>query len=424
MAVFAPFKKLGLIVIDEEQDMSYKSWDMNPRYDARTVAEELAQIQGAKIVRGSATPSIESYWRAMENKIKLLQLPKLKILNTKYQIPSTSIVDIKKERWDKNYTSISRKLKSEIAYALKYNQQIILFINRQGMSSFSVCESCKTVLKCPKCSRALVYERGGNYKCNQCSYKTSIFPKCEKCGGLIFKNVGLGTQKIEKEIAKLFPLAKILVADSSMSKKKNFQEELYLKFSRGEADILIGTQMISKGWDLPRVSLVGIIDADNLLSLPDFSAEEKAFQMISQVAGRVSRPGARFAGEVVIQTFQPENKTIQLAAENDFGNFFERIIEERKSLNLPPCGKIIRLVFQDYDFEKVEKESQDVFEIFEKIKGITVSEPHNPLLSKIRGRFRKQIIIKFKDIIPIELEKEIKKLKSGWIIDRDPISII
>jgi primosomal protein N' (replication factor Y) len=241
---------------------------------------------------------------------------------------------------------------------------------------------------------------------------------------LVFKNVGLGTQKVEKEILKLFPLAKTLVADSSASKKKNFQEELYQKFSRGEADILIGTQMISKGWDLPRVSLVGIIDADNLLSLPDFFAEEKAFQMISQVAGRVSRPGARFVGEVVIQTFQPENKTIQLAAENDFGNFFKKTIDERKALSLPPCGKIIRLVFQDYDFEKVEKESQSVFEIFQNLKGLKISEPHTPLLSKIRGRWRKQMIVKFPNKIPINLEKEIKKLKSGWIIDRDPISII
>ncbi|MFA6159926.1 MAG: primosomal protein N' [Parcubacteria group bacterium] len=423
MAVFAPFKKLGLIVIDEEQDMSFKQWDMNPRYDARTVAEKLAEIHKAKIVRGSATPSIESYWRAIKKDLQLLVLPRLS-LTTNYLLPTTSIVDMKKERWTRNYTCVSRKLKGEIEYALKNKQQSILFINRQGMSSFSICEACKTVLKCPKCERALVYEKGGFYKCNHCNYKTSIFPKCEKCGGISFKNVGLGTQKVEKEISSLFPSAKIIVADTASSKELNFHEKIYGAFSKGEADILIGTQMISKGWDLPRVSLVGIIDADNLLSFPDFSAEEKAFQIISQLAGRVNRPGARFPGEVVIQTYQPENKIIQLAGENNFQSFFERIIEERKALNFPPYGKIMKLVFQDYNFEKVEKESQDVFGNLEKIKEIKISEPHTPLLSKIRGRYRKQMIVKFPDKIPIELEKEIRKLKAGWIIDQDPISIV
>ncbi|HAT73437.1 MAG: Primosomal protein N' [Candidatus Moranbacteria bacterium GW2011_GWF2_36_839] len=432
MAVFAPFKKLGLIVIDEEQDMSFKQWDMNPRYDARTVAEKLAEIHECKIVRGSATPSIESYYRAINKDLKLVELPKLLLadspleggLSASIKTPTTSIVDMKKERWTKNYTCISRKLKGEIEYALKNKQQSILFINRQGMSSFSICEACKAVLKCPKCERALVYEKGGFYKCNHCNYKTSIFPKCEKCGGISFKNVGLGTQKVEKEISSLFPLAKIIVADTASSKELNFHEKIYGAFSKGEADILIGTQMISKGWDLPRVSLVGIIDADNLLSFPDFSAEEKAFQIISQLAGRVNRPGARFPGEVVIQTYQPENKIIQLASENNFQSFFQKIIEERKALNFPPYGKIVKLVFQDYNFEKVEKESQDTFESFENIKGLKISEPHTPLLSKIRGRWRKQMIVKFPDKIPIELEKEIRKLKSGWVIDRDPISII
>ncbi|MFZ2976028.1 MAG: primosomal protein N' [Candidatus Moraniibacteriota bacterium] len=447
MAVFAPFKKLGLIVIDEEQDMSFKQWDMNPRYDARTVAEKLAEIHRAKIVRGSATPSIESYYRAINKNLKLLELPKLNLeveslpageagrkykvegekkkpFATSYLLPTTSIVDMKKERWTRNHTCISRKLKGEIEYALKNKQQSILFINRQGMSTFSICEACKAVLKCPKCERALVYEKGGFYKCNHCNYKTSIFPKCEKCGGISFKNVGLGTQKVEKEILSLFPSAKIIVADTASSKELNFHEKIYDAFSKGEADILIGTQMISKGWDLPNVSLVGIIDADNLLSFPDFSAEEKAFGIISQLAGRVNRPGARFPGEVVIQTYQPENKIIQLAGENNFQSFFERIIEERKALNFPPYGKIIKLVFQDYNFEKVEKESQEIFEILENIKELKISEPHTPLLSKIRGRYRKQMIIKFQNKIPIKLEKEIRKLRSGWIIDRDPISII
>ena len=172
------------------------------------------------------------------------------------------------------------------------------------------------------------------------------------------------------------------------------------------------------------MSVVGIVDADNLLSFPDFLAEEKAFQAIAQVAGRVNRPGAKFPGEVVIQTFQPENRIIKLAAENKFEDFFKQILEERKSLNLPPIGRIIKLVFQDYNFNKVEKETQEKFEVLNKLAGVNISEPHAPLLSKIRGRFRKQIIIKFKNKLPNNLEKELKRFGSGWIIDRDPISII
>lgn len=424
MAVFAPFQKLNLIVIDEEQDMSFKQWDMNPRYDARQVAEKLAEIHGCSLVRGSATPSIESYWRTKNKKLNLITLPELKIKKTAFQKLETILVDMKKERWAKNYSCISKKLKAEIAYALKYSQQIILFINRQGMSSFSVCEGCKTVLRCPKCERSLVYDREGYYKCLHCKFKTDIIPKCTKCGGITFKNVGLGTQKVEKEILNLFPSAKILIADTSASKTKNFGDEVYEKFSSGEADILIGTQMISKGWDLPNVSLIGIIDTDNMLTFPDFRTEEKAFQILTQVSGRVNRPGARFPGVVIIQTFQPENQLVKMISERNFVGFFEQEIQERKALQLPPYGKIIKLLFQDYDTKKVDNEVLRVYEVLKDFSNIKITEPHIPLLSRIRGRTRKQIIIKSKEKIPEKLKREIEKLRNGWIIDIDPISII
>ncbi|MCX6763348.1 MAG: primosomal protein N' [Candidatus Moranbacteria bacterium] len=431
MAVFLPFKKLGLIVIDEEQDMSFKQWDMNPRYDARTVAEKLAEFHNCPIVIGSATPRIETYYQALNKKFKLLKLSKLKIPNTSYIIPDTKteIIDMKKERWINppagGYSPISKKLQAEIAYALKNNLQTILFINRQGMSSFSICADCKTVLKCPRCDRALVYDEKGNYRCLHCSYQTSITPQCSKCHGIIFKNIGLGTQKVEREINELFPGAKTARIDTQALKEKNYQEKIYQEFKDKKIDILIGTQMISKGWDLPDLALVGIIDGDGMLSLPDFSAYERAFQHILQVAGRVSRPGAKFPGQVVIQTFNPEKNIFKKIAGREIEKFYQVELVERKSLKFPPYSKIIKLVFQDLFLKKVEKETERVYSALKKNKNISVSEPQNAFVPKIRGRFRRQIVLKSTaKNIPEETIRILKALPAGWIIDVDPISIL
>jgi len=424
MAIFGPFKKLGLIVIDEEQDISYKQWDMNPRYDARIAAEELARIFECSLVRGSATPSIGSYYSTLQKKYKLITLPYLSLEGKNSKLPTVDIVDMRKERWQKNYSCISKKLKSEIAYALKNKQQAILFINRQGMSNFSVCESCKTVLKCPQCDRALVYDKSGVYQCPHCSYKTTIIPACSKCKGIAFKNVGLGTQKVEREINDLFPGARVARIDSQAIRKSGYQEKIYREFSDGKIDILIGTQMISKGWDLPSVVLIGIIDADNMLSLPDFGALEKFYQNIVQVSGRVARLGAKFPGVIVIQTFQPENKTIKVAAERNYEVFCDTETKERKELGYPPFGRLIKLVYQDYSLKKASDEAERAYQTLSRIPGIVVSEPQDAFVSKIRSRYRKQMIIKFKKNISSGLRRGLENLGAGWIIDVDPISVI
>jgi primosomal protein N' (replication factor Y) len=446
MAVFAPFRKLGLIVIDEEQDVSYKQWDMNPRYDARTVAEKLAEIHKCAIVRGSATPSVESYWRAQNKDLQLLEIPALelkearsknkeeRINNDEYDHKNlhascfmlhasrSILVDMKKERWKKNISCISKKLQAEIAFVLKHNLQAILFINRQGMGNFSVCKTCKTVIKCPNCDRALIPDKDG-YACPSCSRKISAFAKCEKCGGVDFRNVGLGTQKVEREVGALFPQARIIVTDSRNAKAL-YQKELYEKFSGHKADILIGTQIISKGWDLPRVALIGIIDADNLLNFPDFTANVKAFQNIMQVAGRTGRPGSITSGSVIIQTYDPENKILKLAAERNYVQFWKQEIEERKTLGYPPFSKLINLIFQDFSRKKVEEECSRVFRLIGSMKEIKVFEPGDPSASKIRGRFRRQIVIKIRDKMPSGLTEALKNLPAGWIIDVEPIAIM
>ncbi|MFZ2188176.1 MAG: primosomal protein N' [Candidatus Moraniibacteriota bacterium] len=428
MAVFAPFQKLAFIVIDEEQDMSFKQWDMNPRYDARTVAEELAQLHKCKLLRGSATPSIETYFKTQNKEYQLLKLsdsyhPKN---STAQKVRSTiELVDMKKERWIKNYSCISKKLKSEIAYALKNNLQTILFINRQGMSSFSVCGNCKTVLKCPKCDRALIYTNSREYSCPHCTFVASAIPNCIKCKGIEFKNVGLGTQKVEKEVRDFFPGARISRIDSGENLQKDFQKHSYEDFSQGKIDILIGTQMITKGWDLPRMGLVGVIDSDNMLTLPDFRIGEKAWQDLVQLSGRVSRPGAKFPGRIIIQTYHPENKILSLVAQNDYTTFYNQELPDRKLLHYPPFGRIAKLVFEDYNQKKVADEAEKVYNLLTtEGVGVDISAPANAFVSKIRGRFRQQIILKFQKQLPEKIETLLKALPAGWIVDIDPISLI
>ncbi|MCX6761875.1 MAG: primosomal protein N' [Candidatus Moranbacteria bacterium] len=428
MSVFAPFQKLALIVIDEEQDMSFKQWDMNPRYDARTVAEKLSELYKCKLIHGSATPSIETYFKTQYKQYKLLTLSDSyhpKNVTTQKVRSTIELVDMKKERWARNYSCISKKLKSEIAYALKNNLQSILFINRQGMSNFSVCTNCKTVLKCPLCDRALIYTNSREYKCPHCAFVASAIPNCSKCHGIEFRNVGLGTQKVEKEVRDFFPGARILRLDSTANKEKDFQKTAYEKFSRGEIDILIGTQMITKGWDLPKMSLVGVIDADNMLTLPDFRVSEKAWQDLVQLSGRVSRPGAKFPGRIIIQTYHPENKILTLIAQNNYPAFYEQELPDRKLLGYPPFGKIAKLVFEDYNQKRVAVESDRVYNLLIKEKAdLKISVPTDSFVPKIRGRYRRQMLLKFQKQLPKEILIILKSLPTGWVIDIDPISII
>ncbi|EKE10921.1 MAG: hypothetical protein ACD_15C00176G0004 [uncultured bacterium] len=438
MAVFAPFKELGLIVVDEEQDISHKQWDMTPRYDAREVARKLSQLHGCKLIFGSATPSLEAYHETAVGQSTLIEIPHLEIPGAKkkdYVGPEIEIVDMRKERWKSggsygkiiNTSPLSRKLQSEIAYALKNNLQTILFINRQGMSNFSVCMACKNVLRCPKCHSALIYDKSGVYKCSHCQFATSITASCEKCGGIEFKNIGLGTQKIEKEVSSLFPSARISRVDNQTMLKPQAHERIYEDFSERKIDILVGTQMLTKGWDLPNVALIGIIDADNMLSIPDFSTNVRAFHNMVQVAGRSNRPHSKWRGMVIIQTYNPQQEIYKFVSERDLKSFYNKELSERKALHLPPFGKIIKIIVQDYNHEKTSAEAKRIYEKLEAIndkKFCIISEPQDAYVPNIRGRYRKQIVIKLKNkILPSAIENVLLALPSGWLIDVDPISI-
>jgi primosomal protein N' (replication factor Y) len=425
MSVFAPFKQLALIIVDEEQDMSFKQWEKNPRYDARMATKKLAEIYNCKIIFGSATPSIESFYQTQINKNQLLTLPELELKNLKKPPLTTILVDMRKERWIKNYSCISKKLKTEITYALKNKLQVLLFINRQGMSTFSICDNCKTVLRCPDCDHALIYNNFGNYKCPSCSYLAPAIPECSKCKKIIFKNIGLGTQKVEKEINSLFPMAKIFRIDAEKAQEKDFHKKIYQTISQGEVDILIGTQMITKGWDLPKMSLVGIIDADNMLTLPSWNTREKAWQDLVQISGRVSRPGAMFPGITIIQTYHPENKLFKSVSEKNYVDFYTQELSDRKSLFYPPFNKIAKLIFQDYNKKRVDAETEKIYQLLISTDNqLKITTPRDCFAPKIRGKFRKQLIIKFDTVLKKKSMHILGSLSPNWIIDIDPISII
>lgn len=425
-ALFVPFLKLGMVVVDEEQDDAYKQWDMSPRYDARSVAEELARLHGARLVFGSATPSIERYHKTETGEMFLATLPPLP-WQPAYSI---DVANMCFERSKKNRSLLSAQMVMEIGFALKYSHQVVLFINRQGNSAFSLCDQCKTVVRCPDCDRALVYDaHQGHYHCLHCRHKSSSFPTCVSCGGMEFKSFGIGTQKVEREILKQFPQARILRIDRQTMSRRGAQEKVYRDFSQGKADILIGTQMSTKGWDLPGVTLVGIIDADSLFAFPDFKTDEKAFQSIVQASGRMARIGSRMSGKAIVQTFHPENPAIASAQTRDFTTFSRQLKEQRQDLRYPPFGRLIKIVFQDADLKKAEKEATKAYraltEVVETLPQGRVLPPFDPLVSKARGKYRKYIIIRLlPGPIPQELSSVLRRLAGTWSIDVDPINLV
>jgi primosomal protein N' (replication factor Y) len=439
--IFAPFKDLGGIFVDEEQDMSFKQWDMNPRYDARTGAEQLAEIFSCPIVFGTATPRIESFQKTLTGEFKLLPLPVLpsEIMGREKTTAGIEIIDMRKEKWTDfagkkkpNHSMLSMRLQEEISYALREKMQVILFVNHQGLNTFSVCSSCKAVLKCPKCERALVPDQDGTFKCLHCNFTDSIVPSCKACGSIIFQNIGIGTVGVEREVKKLFGNVRIGRLDSAAAKKAGATNEIFNNFSQGNIDILIGTQMITKGWDNPNVILVGIIDGDSLFSSPDYLTDERAHANIMQIAGRTGRVGSRYVGHVVLQTFNPNRKVFESVTNRDYATFFQKEIAARQALSYPPFGEIIKITFKDELEAKAAKEASAVhakiLKIIDEFDFIFITDPEKPLVSKIRGKAIMQMMIKIKTgtenaSMPDPLFKLLGSLATGWSVDVDPISV-
>lgn len=349
-ALFTPFPNIGLILIDEEHENSYKS-EQTPKYHARETAEEIARMQGASVVLGSATPSMESYYRAKTGKYKMFTLKERLTGGT---LPKVYTVDLREELKSGNRSIFSLQLQELMKDRLEKGEQIMLFLNRRGYAGFISCRSCGHVMKCPHCDVSLSEHKNGRLICHYCGYSEGKVIKCPSCGSKYISGFRAGTQQIEEKIKELYPSAKVLRMDADTTRNKESYENILSAFANGEADILIGTQMIVKGHDFPNVTLVGILAADLSLSVNDYRASERTFQLLTQAAGRAGR-GSR-EGEVVIQTYQPEHYSIIHAANQDYESFYEEEILYRRMLRYPPVGNMLAVLV----FSKDEQQGMEV----------------------------------------------------------------
>lgn len=399
-AVFAPLDHIGLIVVDEEQENTYKQ-EETPRYHAREVAAFRARQDDAVLLLGSATPSIETFHRATKGEIELLTLSE-RAGNA--AVLTVKVADLK-DVYKNGNTILSTDLLHNIEDNLGRGEQTILFLNRRGYTPVTTCMNCGSTLTCPHCSVALNYHRDINRNvCHYCNYQSPVPSECPACGSSHLRKTGIGTQKIEEAIINRFPQARVMRLDMDSSRKKGYQEHILKLMRDKEIDILIGTQMVTKGLDFPGVSLVGIVDADSILNLPDFRAAERCFQLIVQAAGRAGR--GDIPGEVVIQTFNPYSTVIQMAARQDYLAFYQSEIKIREMLHYPPFTNLLRVVVSSAEESRA---GDGCSEIVRYIKEITdASEEYLDILgpapcplAKIRNRYRYQLIIKSDNLLLI-----------------------
>lgn len=430
-AVFAPIKNLGLIIIDEEHDTSYKQTMPNPRYCAKHVAKELAKLHGAKIISGSATPDVESFWEAQNTN----SLFELKNRYNNAQLPDVSIVDMKSERIDGNPGIFSRTLINRTKETIERGEQVIFLINRRGFSTYTQCMECAQVLECKKCAIPLIYHSQTNsWRCHYCGYEVK-HPKCENCGSEELENFGTGSQRVEEIAKKIFEGMSVARLDSDSLNKKNEHIEILQKFQNGGINILIGTQMIAKGLDNPNVTLVGVINADLSFNLPDYRSSERGFSLLTQVAGRSGRGGHK--GKVIFQTYNPQNLFLQKAKEQDYISFFEKEKELRQEYDYPPYSKIIRIIISSKEEFKAEHACLEIATHLENyIKKLSLNEriivlgPTPCVIGKIRGEWRYNILIKNKleqkghDTVLGFLRKIILPNDIKMITDVDPSDIL
>ena len=393
-AVFTPFSNLGMIIIDEEHEGSYKS-ETNPKYHAREVAKKRCEMSHASLVLGSATPSIESYFKASCGEYKLLKLPnRINDLN----LAAVQVVDLRQELKEGNRSVISRALRKQMQEALDKNQQIMLFLNRRGHTGFISCRSCGHVLKCPHCDVSLTLHKDGRMRCHYCGYEQTNVKNCPECGSPYIGGFRAGTQAIEEVVRKEFPDAKILRMDMDTTRKKGSYEAILESFSKKEADILIGTQMIVKGHDFPAVTLVGVLLADLSLHASDYMAAERTFQLLTQAVGRAGR--GNLPGNAVIQTYQPEHYAVQRAAAQDYEGFYDLEIAYRDLMSYPPMSGMLAMLLQGADEDILEAESEKIKTMILEmdIPLLRVTGPTPAVISKISDIYRRVIYLKHEDV--------------------------
>jgi primosomal protein N' (replication factor Y) len=390
-AILCPMEDVGLIVVDEEHDGSYKQSDADPRYNARDAAVMRGLLQGAAVVLGSATPSLESYRNALAGKYRLLTLSER---FGEARLPAVKIVDMTAEHKEKNWTPFSRYLAGRVEEELSLRRQAILLLNRRGFSTSLLCRECGYSLACPNCSVNMRYHKADTaLKCHLCGHEEDAPQSCPRCGGLKIKYRGTGIQKAEEMLKGLFPSARVLRMDQDTTRRKGAHAAILDAFAAGGADILIGTQMVSKGLNFPNVTLVGVLNADTGLHFPDFRASERTFQLLTQVAGRAGR--ARLPGEVVIQTYCPEAAAVRLAAEHDYLSFYGHEIKQRMELSYPPFGKIARVVAEGAGEAAVAGFLKEAAAVLSASAGkIKILGPTAAVIARVDNVYRHSMILK------------------------------
>lgn len=423
-ALFLPFTSLGLIVIDEEHEMSYRS-EMTPKYDSIEVARYMAYKQGVTVLLASATPSISDYYRAEKGEYDLLTLNKR--ANNK-PMPEIEVVDMREELHKGNKDDLSEKMMEEIQRTVESGNQAILFLNRRGFASFLTCKDCGHVFRCDRCDISLTYHKYKNKGvCHYCGKEEVIPDKCPECGNKNISPIGIGTEKIELYLKEKFPNYKILRVDKDTTSKKGQLEKILNSFNSGQADILIGTQILSKGHDFDNVTLVGIISADMMLNYPDYRAFESTFQLITQVSGRAGRSDKE--GKVILQSYNTEHYAIQKAIDYDYKGFYQKEIAIRKTFGYEPFNNIFRLVFSGYKYNKVRENADRFLKTLEyllKENNIYFSDlilgPNECSINKINDKYRWQVIVKDNNMNVKKLKSMIKYIcvtKYEEIFDKD-----
>ncbi len=401
-AVFLPFQNLGLIIVDEEHENTYKQFDPAPRYNARDVAIKLANLLKAKVLLGTATPSIETYWNALNQKYGLVKLTKR---FGDIKLPKILLADTRQaQKQRKLYGIFHQKLLEEIKKSLEQKQQVILFRNRRGFAPYLECQDCGWIPKCKYCDVSLTYHKETNkLVCHYCGYTIEAPRKCENCGSFKLRLKSFGTERVEEELKVFFPQARIERLDLDSTRRKNSHQAIIERFENQQIDILVGTQMVTKGLDFENVRLVGILNADSLLNYPDFRSFERSFQLMVQVSGRAGRKNSQ--GLVIIQTAHPDHPVFHYVIENDYDSFFKWQIQERKNFDYPPFSRLIKIIIKDKSEALVDTFSALLADNLRKYLQHRVLGPEYPVVKRVQNWFRKEILIKLEPRISLSKTK-------------------
>jgi primosomal protein N' (replication factor Y) len=453
-ALFVPLSPLGLIVLDEEHDDSYKQEAPRPRYHAREAALELARLCGATVILGSATPSLESYYRAGQGEFRLQEMPRrimgharrLQELQARYHVqhsryrslddeaseahylplPPVQVVDLRAELRAGNRSIFSRALRRAMDEALSRGEQVILFLNRRGTATFVLCRDCGHVGRCPHCDVPLTYHGPrARLVCHHCNHREPQPQRCPACGGRRIRYFGLGTERVERTVRRHWPEARLLRWDRDTAHTHEAHANILRRFADGAADVLVGTQMITKGLDLPLVTVVGVISADTALNLPDFRSGERTFQLLTQVAGRAGR--GLLGGRVVIQTYHPDHYAVAASSEHDYEAFAEEELAFRREQGYPPYSRLAKLIYEDTDYTRAEARARQLAELLRDAlagDGLPVTNligPAPPFFARLRGRYRWQILLRH-PAPPAFLGG--LHIPAGWRVDVDPVSVL